>query len=116
MSLATNVPLWRLDLIPDADANWKATFDRTTAQDFPAAIEAQGYPLGAALIVFCRTGGRSSAAEARRPVHLCLTSPKTTTGPCMRSMIPRAIRATGASAGRPMAGRSPAMTDSRAGS
>jgi rhodanese-related sulfurtransferase len=64
MSLATNVPLWRLDLIPDADANWKATFDRTTAQDFPAAIEAQGYPLGAALIVFCRTGGRSSAAGA----------------------------------------------------
>jgi len=61
MPLATNIPLWRLDLIPDADANWKATFDQTTANDFPAAIEAE-YPSGATLILFCRTGGRSSKA------------------------------------------------------
>lgn len=64
MPLATNIPLWRLDLVPDADAGWKATFDRTTADDFPAAIAAQGYPPGSALIVFCRTGGRSSQAGA----------------------------------------------------
>jgi rhodanese-related sulfurtransferase len=60
--LATNIPLWRLDLDPDPDTNWKATFDKTTADDFPATVAAQDYPPGAALIVFCRTGGRSSFA------------------------------------------------------
>jgi rhodanese-related sulfurtransferase len=62
LPLATNIPLWRLELIPDADANWKATFDRTKANYFPEAIKAQDYPTWATLILFCRTGGRSSQA------------------------------------------------------
>jgi rhodanese-related sulfurtransferase len=62
--LATNIPLWRLKLEPDPDAGWKATFDRNTADYFSDTVADQGYPADAALIVFCRTGGRSSQAGA----------------------------------------------------
>ena len=60
--LATNIPLWRLKLEfkPDTGIDY---WDKTTAEDFPETV-ADNYPTDATLIVFCRTGGRSSQAGA----------------------------------------------------
>ena len=62
MPLATNIPLWRLVMRLDDDGNWSVTFDKADANGFRAAVADQEYPRGAALILFCRTGGRSSQA------------------------------------------------------
>jgi rhodanese-related sulfurtransferase len=56
--LATNIPLWRL-ILTDTGPDW----DKNSAEDFPATVAAK-YPTVATLIVFCRTGGRSSQAGA----------------------------------------------------
>lgn len=59
--LATNIPVWRLNLVSDAEVGLKATFDKTTESRFLEAMK-QNYQPGASLILFCRTGGRSSVA------------------------------------------------------